>query len=307
MRTEEKELIGGIQKFSTSDGPGIRTTIFTKGCPLNCRWCHNPELIHPAQEIIYSRNLCIGCGYCQSICPEQAVSLGEEGVVIDRARCVKCMKCTDGCYASALRPAAKPQSVEEIMELVLQDKEFYDHTGGGVTLSGGEILSHGALAERLMEECTAAGIRVAVDTSGFGSYETLLSLAQRAQIVLYDIKAIDDAVHRGYTGQSNRLILENLEKLSRIDEIREKIQIRMPLIHGVNDTNAIIEETAAFLDRLELRDVMLIPYHSLGLAKRRGLGLEAEEMEPPPPERFEELQKIFARRNIDAKCMDSPA
>ena len=305
MNTAEKVLIGGIQKFSISDGPGIRTSIFTKGCPLNCRWCHNPELISPLQEIIYSKNLCIRCGYCQSVCPQGLVSLEDEGVQIDRTRCTRCMKCTDGCYAGALRSAALPKTVDEIMELVLQDKEFYERTNGGVTLSGGEILSHPELAAALMDACEQEGIRVAIDTSGYGSYETLVALAQRAQMVLYDIKSIDDRVHRAYTGCSNRLILENLAKLSKDESIRGKIQIRMPLIHGVNDTDEMIRQTAEFLDAYDLRDVMLIPYHSLGLAKRRGLGLEGIEMEPPSSERLAQISETFSSRNIAAQIIGS--
>ena len=305
MNTVKISLIGGIQKFSTSDGPGIRTSILTKGCPLNCRWCHNPELISPAQEIIYRRNLCIRCGYCQSVCPQNLISLRDDGVSIDRTHCTLCMKCTDGCYAGALRPAASPKTLDEIMELIKQDKEFYDHTNGGVTLSGGEILSHPELAAALMDACEQEGIRVAIDTSGYGSYQTLLALAQRAQIILYDIKSIDDTVHQAYTGRSNRLILENLAKLSSNDAIRGKIQIRMPLIHGVNDSDEIILQTADFLDAHDLRDVMLIPYHSLGLAKRRGLGLESTEMEPPSRDRLAQISALFSTRNITAQVIGS--
>ena len=305
MNTAKKALIGGIQKFSISDGPGIRTSIFAKGCPLNCRWCHNPELISPVQEIIYSKNQCIRCGYCQSICPQGLISLGDEGVLMDRTRCTLCMKCTDGCYAGALRTAALPKTVDEIMELILQDKEFYERTNGGVTLSGGEILSHPELAAALMDACEQEGIRVAIDTSGYGSYQTLLALARRAQIILYDIKAIDDKVHRAYTGCSNHLILENLAKLSEDETIRRKIQIRMPLIHGVNDADEMIRQTAEFLDAHDLRDVMLIPYHSLGLAKRRGLGLEAVEMEPPSDERLAQISGLFSTRGITAQSIGS--
>lgn len=301
-----QELIGGIQKFSTSDGPGIRTTVFTKGCPLHCRWCHNPELISFEQELIYSRNLCIRCGYCAGACPEGAVALTEQGVSVDRRRCTLCQACVQGCYAGALRLAAQPRTAEEILELVLQDRDFYAHTGGGVTLSGGEILSHPELAFVLTEACQREEIPVAVDTSGFGDYGTLLGLAAQAQVVLYDLKSIDDTVHRAYTGQSNALILGNLEKLCALEEIRKKIQIRMPLIHGVNDTEPIIRATVQFLEDHGLWDVVLIPYHSLGVAKQRGLGQEEAEFAPPSRTRLEEIRALMARHGITAQVLGSP-
>ena len=205
----ERVLVGSIQKFSVEDGPGIRTTVFFKGCPLNCRWCHNPEMIEGDQQLIRSPNNCIGCGYCVDICPQGAVSIdSQEGVVIDRTRCNVCLKCAENCYAKALRAVAKPMTVDEIIAIVVQDKGFYDNTGGGMTVSGGEILMHADFAGRLIDEAGRRGISVCLDTSGFGDADALKELACKENVtyILYDMKSIDDEVHREYTGVSLSLI-----------------------------------------------------------------------------------------------------
>ena len=295
--------VGGIQKYSTSDGPGIRTTVFLKGCPLKCRWCHNPELIHPEKQLLFTQQKCIGCGNCVKACPTGALHHCGDHIDIDKALCRNCYECVEHCYSEALRLAGKDMTVSEVMKLVRQDMGFYKRTGGGMTISGGELLTQAKFAEALLDAAIADGIGVALDTCGFGSSDTLLRMARKSSYILYDMKAIVDEVHIYATGVSNELILKNLIRLADDPDINPKILMRMPLIKGINDTDEIIGKTAEFYERHGLTKGTIFPYHELGISKYKSLGTGYESFSPPDTERLHEIQEIFSRHGMHADIL----
>ena len=287
---EIKGLIFDIKKFAVHDGPGIRTTVFFKGCPLNCWWCHNPEALEPNPELVLFENKCIDCGECFAVCPQGAHEKLPDGTrAYHREDCILCGKCVEVCYAEALVMEGRKVSVEELMVELRKDIPFYENSDGGITLSGGEATLQHEFALELLKQCKAENLHTTVDTSGQIPWRILEKLMPYVDYVLYDLKHIDWTHHKTHTGAGNDLILKNLEKLG---EYGVPIEIRMPIIPGVNDAREDIVRGAGFLAGIKgIIQVKLLPYHRLGESKYARLGLEyrLRDLEPPGKEQMEEI------------------
>lgn len=263
-------VLFNIQSYSVQDGPGIRTTFFLKGCPLACAWCHNPEGISRRPEIIVVEARCIRCGECFSVCPRQDPNQEKRPLSARPDACTVCGQCADACPTAARTVVGREFSPREVLERAKKDRLFYEESGGGVTFSGGEPLVQPAFLQQALRACRDEQIHTAVDTCGFAPEDVLLEVAKHTDLFLFDLKFINDKLHREYTGVSNALILENLATLGRV---HEEIWVRVPLIPGVNDAPVELEQMAAFVSQIPaVRQVRLLPYHRIGLPKWQRLG-----------------------------------
>lgn len=289
-------LVFNIQRYSLQDGPGIRTTVFLKGCPLSCWWCQNPESRSSAPEVVVIEGRCVHCGACRAVCDN-----AREGGEPPAAACVRCGLCVDACPTGARHLVGLRMTVEDVCDEVAKDRIFFEESGGGVTFSGGEPLLQDEFLITLLDACRARGIHTAVDTCGYGPIETLLRVAERTDLFLYDLKVMDEERHRAFTGVSNRGIMENLETLARV---HPAIWIRIPVIPGVNDEASQIEGTARYVASLPgIRRVDLLPYHETGLHKFARLGetYRLGRIDPPSAERMEGIAARFRAHGLDAQ------
>jgi len=260
---KKKGLIFNIQRFSLHDGPGIRTVVFFKGCPLRCLWCHNPEGQFLKKEMVFWDERCIGCKTCLNTCPNSAVN--------DTEKCLLCGKCVEACPSGAREIAGREMTVEEVMDEIKKDIPFYEESSGGVTFSGGEPLLQKDFLISLLEFCKEKGINTAIETCGYSSWEVLSNVSRLTDLFLFDLKIMDEESHRKFTGVSNNIILENLRKLS---SVHKKIIVRIPVIPGVNDNIENINKTADFILSLGIKEAHLLPFHSAGIEKYRRLRRE---------------------------------
>ncbi len=288
-------LITNIQRYSIHDGDGIRTTVFFKGCPLRCAWCHNPETQEKKRELLYDQGKCTGCGACMAVCPQKAVAIENGRALTDRRRCSACGACTEVCMLNLREIAGKTCTVNELINELMKDQIFYEESGGGVTFSGGEVMAADmdfiaeAAAELKRQE-----ISLMIDTCGYVPYERFQRILPYTDAFLYDVKVMDPALHRKYTGADNKLILENLVRLAR-DGAR--IYIRIPTVKEVNGNEQNMKEIIEFLKEYDIRPVRihLLPYHDTGSGKYRKLDrtYKGTELHAPDKEEMEALAALF--------------
>lgn len=292
--------IFNIQRFSISDGPGIRTTVFMKGCNLRCRWCHNPESYRMEPQWMFFGEQCTACRTCEAVCPqhipmeERRAAAGEaySGVGLPEG-CLRCGRCTDSCLQNAIRIIGEGKSTEDVLNIALRDRTYYENSGGGVTVSGGEPLLQAAFVAELFAALKSHGIHTALDTAGNVPFEYFEQVLPYVDLVLLDLKCMDDARHKLYTGVSNRQILANAERLM---EIGQEMHIRVPLIAGVNDSVENMEQMCRFLDGAPcVKAIKLLPYHDLGVAKAEATGFRPDVFAPPSEEHIKQLEKMAAK------------
>ncbi|MGA9118017.1 MAG: glycyl-radical enzyme activating protein [Bacteroidota bacterium] len=288
-------VVFNVMRYCVHDGPGIRTTVFLKGCPLHCSWCHNPEGQRSEVEFSFREDRCVRCGNCFAICPNDAIEKRGDRYLPVRDHCESCGECTSTCYSEAREQVGVDMTVDDLMKEILKDRPFYDQSGGGVTFSGGEPLLHAEFLRAALEACREYRIHTAVETTGFCSQETFASVLPLADLYLYDLKLMDSEAHRRFTGVGNERILENLETLCRSGK---PVIVRMPVIPGVNDHEANIQAMIQYLQgRTSINTVHLLPYHEFGKEKAHRIGMDVPSLDsgPVPEVRMNTIVEEFRR------------
>ncbi len=292
-----RAVITDIQRFSVHDGPGIRTLIFFKGCPLKCIWCQNPETLSASPQLFYSQSECIHCGLCIEACPHQAIQKTADGVVFERSRCRACGLCVVHCYAGARRLVDREVTVEELLTEVMKDVVFYRNSGGGVTLSGGEVTLYPSFARELLRLVKANGIHTAIETCGYAKWQDLKMILDYTDLVLFDLKHTDPVKHERYTGADNRKILDNLARISRGGW---PLINRFPLVPGVNDDEATLRGIARLAKDAKAAEVHILPFHQLGESKWASVGrvYECANISGPSQAQIAEARRIIGEEGV---------
>lgn len=270
MTEEQKVSVMELERFAIHDGPGIRTLVFLQGCPLRCRWCANPESQVPGIHLMYDRNRCAGCGQCAGDCPVSAITFENDSPRFDREACIRCRQCAKNCRQNAIRFSGRSMTVDEIVEEVLKDKDYYDNSGGGITCSGGEPFAQFTVLLQLLKRCREHGLHTAVETCGQTSLEKIKEAEPLVDLFLYDLKHVEPEKFKEYTGGDIRQILQNLEYLAGVKG--DKVILRVPVIPGFNHESGILCGIFSKACEYGIKTVHLLPYHTLGIGKYEQLG-----------------------------------
>ncbi|MEH7504681.1 choline TMA-lyase-activating enzyme [Neobacillus drentensis] len=307
---ERKAFIFNVQKYNMFDGPGVRTIVFFKGCPLRCKWCANPEGLERKFQVMLKQSLCTDCGACVPVCPVGLLKLSKGTSKLEVARdidCTGCRKCIDVCPESALSIAGEAKTISELLEIVEEDRFFYEMSGGGITLGGGEVLMQPEAAANLLMACKKEGINTAIETSGYAKLEAVLQVAEFTDLFLYDIKHMDSDEHFELTGVRNERILNNLSELLKR---RYNVKIRMPILKGINDSWEEMDQVIQFLmpykDNKNFKGIDLLPYHKFGINKYNQLGKDYQITGDPnmTHEDMERIESWFKQYDFPVKVVN---
>lgn len=295
-----KGLITEVQRFSVHDGPGIRTNVFFKGCPLRCPWCSNPETQSSKPVLMYSQNRCMKCGMCQNVCIKECIAVKEDNFLYDEEKCIQCRKCEDICPVTAIRFYGKEITEEDLLKEIKKDIPFFQKSGGGVTFSGGEPFMQSKFLLDTASSCKAQNINVAIETSGYTSWEAMEPLIDYTDYFLYDLKILDSIKHEKITGQSNGRIIDNLKKLR---ERTKNVIIRIPIIPGYTDSEENIKGIGKLANDLNIMEVHILPYHNYAVSKYKQLRrtYELSDQKALHDEDVAPVSKMLSKMDLSVK------